>query len=137
MYKFAVQPVEYLLPLSHSEVDGVEVGHHEGGLEEVVEADDHRQDHVGNIDIPAEQDYHCLFSYSWGHGPPGCEENDEVCVVSDSEELLDGGEDEDVAHDEAGAGLAGELRREVGYSAGQQQEGADYHLREQDVPAVR
>ena len=60
-----------------------------------------------------------------------------MCVVSDSEELLDGGEDEDVAHDEAGAGLAGELRREVGDSAGQQQEGADYHLREQDVPAVR
>ena len=55
-------------------------------------------------------------------------------VVSHSDELLDGGEDEDVAHHETGAGLAGQLRREVGDSAGQQQERADDHLGEQDVP---
>ena len=50
-------------------------------------------------------------------------------VVSDGNELLDGGEDEDVAHHEAGAGPIGELRREVGHSAGQQQERGDDDLR--------
>ena len=53
----------------------------------------------------------------WCHKPPSYEENDEVSVVSDSNELLYGGEDEDVANDDAGAGLVGELRCKVGHSA--------------------
>ena len=58
-------------------------------------------------------------------------------VVADSKELLDGGEDEDVAHDEAGAGPGGELGCEVGDSPGEQQERGDDHLWQEDVPAVR
>ena len=52
---FVVQPVQGLLPMRHPEVDGVKVGHHEGRLEEIVETDYHRQDHVGNIDISEEK----------------------------------------------------------------------------------
>ena len=122
--------------MRHSEVDGVKVGHHEGRLEEIVETDYHWQDHVGNIDISEKISRLSKSWSSWVPGPPGCEEYDKVSVVSDSNELLDGGEDEDVAHDEAGAGLVGELGCEVRDSAGQQQERGDDHLRQQDVPAV-
>ena len=114
--------------MRHPEVDGVKVGHHEGRLEEIVETDYHWQDHVGNIDISEKLQLSMSWSV-WSHGPPGGEENDEVGVVSDSNELLNGGEDEDVAHHEAGAGPVGELRREVGHSAGQQQERGDDDLR--------
>ena len=51
------------------------------------------------------------------NGVESLHENDEVSVVSDSNELLNGGEDEDVAHDDPGAGLVGELRCKVGHSA--------------------
>ena len=43
---------EYLvLPVNNIEVDCVEVGHHHGGVDDVVEEDDHRQDHVGKLNI--------------------------------------------------------------------------------------
>ena len=31
-------PVELLLPLSYLEINSIQVGHHEGGLQEVIEA---------------------------------------------------------------------------------------------------
>ena len=124
---FVVQPVQGLLPMRHPEVDGVKVGHHEGRLEEIVETDYHRQDHVGNIDISEKLQLSNPWSL-WRHGPPGGEENYEVGVVADSKELLDGGEDEDVAHDEAGAGLFGGLGCEVRDSSGEQQERGDDDL---------
>ena len=71
----------------------------------------------------------------WCHKPPSYEENDEVSVVSDSNELLYGGEDEDVAHDDAGAVSVGELCCEVGQAACYQEEGGDDHLWKQNVPA--
>ena len=43
---------EYLLlPLHHIEVDCVEVGHHDGGVQDVVEAHQHGEDHVGKINV--------------------------------------------------------------------------------------
>ena len=47
----APQAEDLVLPLHHVEIDCVQVGHHNGGVQDVVEADQDREDHVGKVNV--------------------------------------------------------------------------------------
>ena len=111
---------EFPLPVSHVEIHCVEVGDHQSGVQDVVEEDKDWNDHVGDVNVPSRQ-----------------EEYYEVAVVSDGEELVNGGQDEDVTVQIFAVSMLGAALHMEKYSwdgARNNQENTQYQLREPHKP---